>query len=122
MTMADDFSPRVRELAGLADDQDVERVSTAVLSALADQLSGPTARRLAEGLPEAFARPLLQAGEVAEPGGADRFYSVVEERSGLRDVPVAAVLQAVAETAPGEVVRDACEQLPEELVPLLQGS
>jgi uncharacterized protein (DUF2267 family) len=119
--MSDDFSTRVRELAGLADDQDVERVATAVLSALADQLSGPSARRLAEGLPQAYALPLLQAGEVAEPGGLDRFYSVVEERSGLQDAPAAvgAVLRALAETAREEAVRDATEQLPDELVPLL---
>jgi uncharacterized protein (DUF2267 family) len=122
--MSDDFSPRVRELAGLADDQDVERVATAVLSALAGQLSGPTARRLAEGLPEPYALPLLQAGEVAEPGGVDRFYSEVEERSGLKDAPAAvgAVLRALAETAPGAAVSSAAEQLPDELVPLLQGS
>jgi uncharacterized protein (DUF2267 family) len=119
--MSDDFSPRVRELAGLADDQDVERVATAVLSALADQLSGPAARRLAEGLPEPYALPLLQAGEVAEPGGLDRFYAVVEERSGLREAPAAvgAVLRALAETAPAPALQDATEQLPDELTALL---
>src|SRR3954469_3572451 len=121
MRMSDEFSDRVRELAGLADDQDVDRVATAVLGALADQLSGPAPRRLAEGLPEQYALPLLQAGEVAEPGGLDRFYSVVEERSGLKDAPAAvgAVRGALAGTAPDEAVRDATEQLPDELVPLL---
>jgi hypothetical protein len=40
----------------------------AVLEALAAHVSGPDARRLAEGLPEQYALPLLRASEVAEPG------------------------------------------------------
>ena len=120
--MSDDFSTRVRELAGLADDQDVERVATAVLSALGDHLTGPTARRLAEGLPEPYALPLLQTGELAEPDGLDRFYAAIEERSGLHDAPAAvgAVLRALAESAPPDAVREATEQLPDELTALLQ--
>jgi uncharacterized protein (DUF2267 family) len=58
---------------------------------------------------------------VAEPGGLDRFYSVVEERSGLKDAPAAvgSVLRALAETAPEAAVREATEQLPDELTALL---
>jgi hypothetical protein len=40
----------------------------AVLQALATHVSGPDARRLAEGLPEQYALPLLRGSEVAEPG------------------------------------------------------
>src|SRR4051794_31134881 len=40
----------------------------AVLEALAAHVSGPEARRLAEGLPREDALPLLRATEVAEPG------------------------------------------------------
>jgi hypothetical protein len=40
----------------------------AVLESLAAHVSGPDARRLAEGLPKEYALPLLRASEVAEPG------------------------------------------------------
>jgi uncharacterized protein (DUF2267 family) len=118
-SMADEFSTRVRTLAGLADDHDVERVTTAVLATVGEQLSGPAARRLAEGLPEPFARPLLQTGELAEPKSMDDFYAAVAERSGFRDAPVAPVLRALAETADREAVASAREQLPSELGALL---
>jgi uncharacterized protein (DUF2267 family) len=119
--MPEDFSRRVRELAGLADDEDARRVSTAVLAALGSRLTGAVARRLAEPLPAPFALPLTQAGEVAHGGGMDEFYAAVERRSGLRDAPAAvgAVLRAVAETADADAVHAAREQLPEELRPLL---
>jgi hypothetical protein len=41
---------------------------TVVLEALARHVSGPDARRLAEGLPQEYALPLLRASELAEPG------------------------------------------------------
>ena len=120
--MSDDFATRVRTLAGLANDEDVHRVATAVLAAVGDRLSGPSARRLAEGLPERFALPLLQTGEVAEPGGMDEFYAAVSERSGIVEAPAAvgSVLRALAETADPDALESAREQLPEELRALLQ--
>src|SRR4051812_9475261 len=81
--MADDFVARVRELAGLADDEDARRVTPAVLAVVGDRLTGPAARRLAEGLPEPLALPLLQTGELAEGDGLDELYAAVAERSGL---------------------------------------
>ena len=72
------------------------RISIAVLGALADHLTGPAARALADDLPEAFALPLKQTGEAGEPGGMDEFYAAVSERSGLYDAAgaVGAVLRA----------------------------
>ena len=94
--MPDVFSSRVRELAGLADNGDAHRISLAVLGALADHLTGSAARALADDLPEPFALPLTQTGEVGEPGGMDEFYAAVSERSGLLDAAgaVGAVLRA----------------------------
>jgi uncharacterized protein (DUF2267 family) len=119
--MAEVFSSRVRELAGLADDGDAHRISIAVLGALADRLTGSAARALAGDLPEAFALPLTQTGEVGEPGGMDEFYAAVSERSGLYDGAgaVGAVLRALAETADANAVASAREQLPTELRGLL---
>jgi uncharacterized protein (DUF2267 family) len=119
--MPDVFSSRVRELAGLADNGDAHRVSIAVLGALAEHLTGSSARALAEGLPEPFAQPLTQTGETGEPGGMDEFYAAVSERSGLLDAAgaVGAVLRAVAETADAGAVESAREQLPSELRALL---
>jgi uncharacterized protein (DUF2267 family) len=120
--MAEDFSRRVRQLAGFADDEDARRVATAVLGALGSHLTGPAARQLAEPLPEVFAMPLTQADEAARGGGMDEFYTAVEERSGLRDAPAAvgAVLRALAETADPDAIRSAREQLPAELRLLLE--
>ncbi len=119
--MPDAFSSRVRELAGLADNGDAHRISVAVLGALADHLTGPAARALADDLPEPFAQPLTQTGNVAAPGGMDEFYAAVSERSGLWDAAgaVGAVLRAVAETADPYAVDSAREQLPAELRGLL---
>jgi uncharacterized protein (DUF2267 family) len=119
--MPDDFSSRVRELAGLADNGDAHRISVAVLGALADHLTGSAARALADDLPEPFAQPLTQSGEVGEAGGMDEFYAAVSERSGLRDAAgaVGAVLRALAETADAGAVASAREQLPTELRGLL---
>jgi uncharacterized protein (DUF2267 family) len=120
--MSDDFTARVRELAGLADDEDARRVAVAVLEALGSHLEGAAARRLAESLPEAYAQPLDQPDEVANPGGMDEFFAAVEQRSGLRDSPAAvgSVLRALAETADPDAVRSAREQLPAELRILLE--
>jgi uncharacterized protein (DUF2267 family) len=120
--MPEEFSNRVRELAGFADAEDARRVATAVLGALGSQLTGSAARQLAAPLPEAFAQPLTQTDEVAHGGGMDEFYTAVEERSGLRDAPAAvgAVLRALAETADPGAVSSAREQLPAELRILLE--
>jgi uncharacterized protein (DUF2267 family) len=120
--MQDVFSSRVRELAGLADVRDAHRISIAVLGALADHLTGASARALAEQLPEPFAQPLTQAGETAEPGGMDEFYAAVSERSGLLDAAgaVGAVLRTLAELADADAVESAREQLPAELRGLLE--
>jgi uncharacterized protein (DUF2267 family) len=120
--MAEDFSRRVRELAGFADAEDARRVATAVLGALGSHLTGSAARELAEPLPEAFALPLTQTDEVARGGGLDEFYAAVEERSGLRDAPgaVGAVLRTLAETADPVALRSAREQLPAELRSLME--
>ena len=119
--MPDVFSSRVRELAGLADNGDAHRISVAVLGTLADHLTGPAARALADDLPEPFAQPLTQTGESGEPGGMDEFYAAVSERSGLYDAAgaVGAVLRTLAETADAGAVESAREQLPAELRPLL---
>jgi hypothetical protein len=92
-----------------------------VLATLGDHLTGPVARRLAEGLPEPLALPLLRAGELAQGGGLDEFYAMVEEPSGLRDSggAVGPVLRALAEYGDPQAVRAAREQLPEELAALL---
>ncbi|HEX6026267.1 MAG TPA: DUF2267 domain-containing protein [Solirubrobacter sp.] len=120
--MQDDFSTRVRTLAGLADNGDARRISIAVLGALAEHLTGASARALAEDLPEPYAQPLTQAGETAEPGGMDEFYAAVSDRSGLLDAAgaVGAVMRTLAETANPDAVVSAREQLPEELRGLLE--
>ena len=120
--MRDAFSIRVRELAGLADVGDAHRSSIAVLSALADHLTGSSARALAERLPEPLALAMTQTDEAGEPGGMDEFYAAVAERSGLLDAAgaVGAVLRALAETADREALASAREQLPSELRGLLQ--
>jgi hypothetical protein len=52
----------------------------AVLEALATRVSGPDARRLAEGLPEQYALPLLRASELAEPGDFYAATALARER------------------------------------------
>lgn len=117
--MHDDFSTRVRELAGLADNGDARRVSIAVLGALAGQLSDASARALAADLPEAHAQALTEAGA---SGGIDEFYAEVAERSGLHEAggAVGAVLRALAEHADPRAVASARRQLPDELRTLLE--
>jgi uncharacterized protein (DUF2267 family) len=120
--MPDDFTRRVRTLAGLADDEDARRVATAVLGAVGDHLTGASARALADGLPEPIAQPLAETGETAKPASVDEFYADVERRSGLRDAPAAvgAVLRTLAETADAGAIGSAREQLPDALRALLQ--
>src|SRR5829696_8291850 len=122
--MDEDFSGRVRELAGLADDGDARRVAIAVLGALGAHLTGSSARELAASLPEPFALPLTETGEAGQAGGMDEFYAAVSKRSGLHDAAgaVGAVLRALAETADPDAVRSAREQLPTELRGLLDTS
>jgi uncharacterized protein (DUF2267 family) len=119
--MQDDFSTRVRELAGLADNGDAHRIAIAVLGALGDHLTGSAARELAAGLPEPYAQPLTQTEETGEPGGMDEFYATVADRSGLQDAAgaVGGVMRALAETAGPEAVQSARAQLPAELRALL---
>ncbi|HET6551895.1 MAG TPA: DUF2267 domain-containing protein [Solirubrobacter sp.] len=122
--MADDFSSRVRTLAGFADDEDARRAAEAVLGALGAHLSGAAARDLAAGLPEPYARPLTQTGGTATAAGMDEFYAAVERQSGLHDAPAAvgAVLRALAEAADRGAVEAAREQLPAELQGLLKSA
>jgi uncharacterized protein (DUF2267 family) len=118
-----DFIERVRDRCGLSDTAAAEPIAVAVLTELGRHLSGPSARRLSEGLPEAFALPLRQTSETAAPGGVDEFYARVQGHGALSGLDPAAAVggvgRALAETADAEAVDAAREQLPAPLRTLL---
>ena len=102
--MHDDFTTRVRQLAGLADDGDARRIAIAVLSALGGQLDEPTARldvASERALVEGAARllegrtALVVAHRPALLSLADR---VVRLQDGRLSEPVS---EPVSEPAPG---------------------
>ena len=121
---AEEFASRVRDSAGLSDDEVAGRAATGVLDALGRHLSGSAARRVAEGLPERFALPLAQASERAQSATVEDFYAVVQQQSGIGDAEVAgavgATLRTLVDVADGDAVRAARDQLPVALRDLLQ--
>jgi uncharacterized protein (DUF2267 family) len=121
-TSVEEFTEHVRQRSGLQEADAAQRAAVTVLEVLGEHLTGSAARRLGEGLPEAFALPLRQTSETAQAGGLDEVYAEIERRSDPgTDVPavVSGVARTLAETADSEAVESAREQLPAPLRGLL---
>lgn len=130
MTLPDDnsadmqrFLQQVRETAGLASDQEAERLSRGTISALAEALSAGQANELAAGLPEELHFELGASTGQAErfdaPGFLDRISGEIDTVDPDKvESQVKSVLSVLYDWAPEGQIGDTLEQLPSGIAAL----
>jgi uncharacterized protein (DUF2267 family) len=113
----DEFIARVAESTGVSESE-AEELTRAVLTTLAERITGGEARDLAAQLPIPLQNPLLGAAEEAEAFSFEEFVHRTADRAGsdpgVAEMAVDAVMATLRDAVtPGEF-DDVLSQLPED--------
>jgi uncharacterized protein (DUF2267 family) len=121
----EEFINAVARRAGVSTQQ-AESLTKAVLSALADRLTGGEADDVASQLPKGIKEAMLPTNPEAEPFGLSEFIERVVSRAGVTpeqaEVGARAVMTTLRDAITEGEFKDMMAQLPEEFEQLVQSA
>jgi uncharacterized protein (DUF2267 family) len=121
----EEFINAVARRAGVSTQQ-AESLTKAVLSALADRLTGGEADDVASQLPKGIKEAMLPTNPEAEPFGLSEFIERVARRAGMTpehaEVGARSVMRTLREAITEGEFKDMMAQLPKEFEQLVQSA